>query len=97
MKLYVTTVARFCVCSNNYLSKENVDNLKNSFGFNMASWDAQDQSCQAGNYLKLVVFNPPPNQSTFANVCINWISMVTIQLSSNNLCPCVCNCVNVVK
>jgi hypothetical protein len=29
---------------------ENADNLKKSFGFNMVSWDAQDLSCQVGNY-----------------------------------------------
>lgn len=76
---------------------ENVDNKKKLFDFNLANWDAKDLPCQAGNYYKLVVFHPPPSQGTFANIYINWISMVTIQLSSNNLCPCVYNCVNGVK
>ncbi len=76
---------------------ENADNKKNLFDFNLTNWDAQDLFCQTNNYYKLVVFNPPPSQGTFASVCINWISMVAIQLSSINLCPCVYNCVNGVK
>ncbi len=44
-----------------------------------------------------MLFDLPPSLSTFASVCINWISIVAIRFFSNNLCSCVGSCVNGVK
>jgi hypothetical protein len=57
---------------------ENYSNWKNMFCFNLASWDAQDLACQHCKYKKFMIFHVPPNQSTFATICLNWILMIPI-------------------